>query len=424
MIKKIEIKKLFGRFNYNIIFKDNKLSILTGPNGYGKSTILKIIEAFNKLNIAYFNTIDFEEISIILNDNNDRFNIRKCTNGIKINNADFHINKKYSKDIVLDNKYFRNYIFDEERYVYKINKFFDEKYIKYQNTDLDKESYIDIILSQYKKSKGKKIKIFNVATKLKESVENVYFIKEQRLLRSYNNYDRNKVINVVEELPEKFKRIVSQLSDVYSQKATKLDSTYPERLFATKIGITEEEYKREIKDMEIKFNKIKEYDISDISVLSNVRFNKEHSKALKIYFEDFNEKYKVYEEYITMFDLYTEILNERLSFKRIKISKEGGFSVYDIDNENKYLSLTELSSGEKQEILLFFELIFDIPKNTLLLIDEPEISLHISWQKKFIDDLLRIIEKKNFKVIIATHSPQIISNHWDRQIDLGELYAE
>ena len=74
--------------------------------------------------------------------------------------------------------------------------------------------------------------------------------------------------------------------------------------------------------------------------------------------------------------------------------------------------------------MLFYDLIFGTQENILLMIDEPEISLHITWQKKFMDDLLRIIIYKGINVIVATHSPQIINNHWERQIDLGELYGE
>jgi len=95
-----------------------------------------------------------------------------------------------------------------------------------------------------------------------------------------------------------------------------------------------------------------------------------------------------------------------------------------ITSNGKELSLDQLSSGEKQEIVLLFELIFKSKQNMLLLIDEPEISLHISWQKKFIDDLQKIVEYNKMNVIVATHSPQIINNHWDWQIDLGSLYAE
>ena len=82
-----------------------------------------------------------------------------------------------------------------------------------------------------------------------------------------------------------------------------------------------------------------------------------------------------------------------------------------------------MSSGEQQEIVLFYELIFETPNKSLLLIDEPEISLHIVWQKIFMEDLQKVVKMKNLNVVVATHSPQIINNYWDNQIDLGELYG-
>lgn len=94
------------------------------------------------------------------------------------------------------------------------------------------------------------------------------------------------------------------------------------------------------------------------------------------------------------------------------------------DNPKKVLSLSQLSSGEKQEIVLFYELIFDTRKELLLLIDEPEISLHITWQKQFLGDLLEVSKLIALHAIVATHSPQIVSSHLDIQIDLGELYGE
>lgn len=42
MIKSIQLHKLFGRFNYNISMKSGGVTIITGPNGFGKSTILRI----------------------------------------------------------------------------------------------------------------------------------------------------------------------------------------------------------------------------------------------------------------------------------------------------------------------------------------------------------------------------------------------
>lgn len=68
-------------------------------------------------------------------------------------------------------------------------------------------------------------------------------------------------------------------------------------------------------------------------------------------------------------------------------------------------------------------MIFDTKEDLLLLIDEPEISLHITWQKKFLDDLVEVSKQTALQVIVATHSPQIVGAHLDIQIDLGELYG-
>ena len=54
LISNLKITGLFGRFNYNIELKDNNITILTGPNGFGKSTILKIILEISNLNLLYF----------------------------------------------------------------------------------------------------------------------------------------------------------------------------------------------------------------------------------------------------------------------------------------------------------------------------------------------------------------------------------
>ena len=75
--------------------------------------------------------------------------------------------------------------------------------------------------------------------------------------------------------------------------------------------------------------------------------------------------------------------------------------------------MNQLSSGEQHEVVLLYELIFNVKPDILVLIDEPEISLHITWQKEFLNDLLRIIKIQNIQVLIATHSPSIINDRWD-----------
>ncbi|MDK0709496.1 ATP-binding protein [Clostridium perfringens] len=108
------------------------------------------------------------------------------------------------------------------------------------------------------------------------------------------------------------------------------------------------------------------------------------------------------------------------------------FSVMDLDvklaglsetNETKPIfrnglgnefDITGLSSGEKQLFLRALALKFLDVNNSVILIDEPEISLHPQWQKKIIDVYESIGE--NNQLIIATHSPHIIGDIEAKQL--------
>jgi len=74
----------------------------------------------------------------------------------------------------------------------------------------------------------------------------------------------------------------------------------------------------------------------------------------------------------------------------------------------KEFDITGLSSGEKQLFLRALSLKFLEVNNSIILIDEPEISLHPQWQRKIIDVYKSI--GNNNQLIIATHSPHVIGN--------------
>jgi predicted ATP-binding protein involved in virulence len=59
-----------------------------------------------------------------------------------------------------------------------------------------------------------------------------------------------------------------------------------------------------------------------------------------------------------------------------------------------------------------------VTPNSLILIDEPELSLHILWQQEFLRDLEEIIKIAGLDFLIATHSPQIIHDRWDLAVEL------
>ena len=70
----------------------------------------------------------------------------------------------------------------------------------------------------------------------------------------------------------------------------------------------------------------------------------------------------------------------------------------------------QLSSGEKQMLAILLTVLIQDNTHTVLFMDEPEVSLHIEWQKRLIDMVLEL--NPNVQVILTTHSPAVIMNGW------------
>lgn len=84
------------------------------------------------------------------------------------------------------------------------------------------------------------------------------------------------------------------------------------------------------------------------------------------------------------------------------------------------LDLKNLSSGERQLIYIFLKVVNASSKKSILLMDEPEISLHMSWQEKLIKEILVINPEQ--QIIIVTHSPAIVMNGWmDSYKDIKDI---
>ena len=97
--------------------------------------------------------------------------------------------------------------------------------------------------------------------------------------------------------------------------------------------------------------------------------------------------------------------------KQIRVEDSGEIKIIIQDNKKKTNSIYELSSGEKQLVIILAHVAFYKKINQksapIFIIDEPELSLHISWQEKFVDALLQANPDTQF--IMATHAPSIIA---------------
>lgn len=100
--------------------------------------------------------------------------------------------------------------------------------------------------------------------------------------------------------------------------------------------------------------------------------------------------------------------------------KEFSFEFGDLKVKSKdSILLGKLSSGEKQLLILFIEALLQKQKPYIFLADEPELSLHISWQRNIISAIKSI--NPNAQIIVATHSPEIAGKYKFALLDMEDI---
>ena len=440
MLENIKIKKLFGLFDYHITLDTSEnITILTGPNGYGKTTILNIIYHFFNQQFSYFQKLNFESISFEFSENKRMELTKKEKQAALTNNlaifprvyTDIHINffdsEKKIGTFIYDSE-LRELITNELKNFFSLRQIEEDLWI---NTRTNEKISLNNFLNLYKEQLPEH---FISLIKKKQSEEennpiiiflislNIYLIKEQRLLHKIFGRDKEEdtFLNTIELYAEELKKLIEEKQLEAYQITQKLDSSFPKRLIETKTVIDEATFKERFAKLKNKQSKLQQFGITTTEQ-EIPDYNTESAKVLSVYLNDSEEKLSVYDDLLTKIDLFVSIISQKdFAFKTLQISSGKGFSFYQ-NKTLQPLSLTDLSSGEQHEVVLLYELLFKTAPNTLILIDEPEISLHVIWQKAFIDDLKKIAKLKKISFLVSTHSPQIINNYWGLTRDLFEL---
>jgi hypothetical protein len=107
---------------------------------------------------------------------------------------------------------------------------------------------------------------------------------------------------------------------------------------------------------------------------------------------------------------FVETVNSFLVNKRMTYSLRNGLRISNTD-DGSALAPEQLSSGERQLLLLLCHAMLSGAESALFIIDEPEISLNVKWQRKLISALLSCVQFSNVQFILATHSVEIITGH-------------
>lgn len=410
-ISSISVTKLFGIFNHKIEFKDENITILIGENGLGKTVILEMLNNIFRHRFKKVAEIKFEKLNVTFE------------NGL---NWSFKVGNKKNLQVRDTSKSANSWKDLHDTHDYDSNDPRKRRMYRYYNEYMrgqDDENISDYIHhfifdKNVKQNQANPTWFINIAKKI-----NIDLIETQRILTSYGE-DGEKYRSTISDCAESLKTKLRSFTSESQKITAELDSSFPNRIIKAigkKIDFDHEQINSELYDINEKRKKLSNLGLLtkiDIEEIQNIKKNEDSVlKFIDLYIQDSKNKLKPYDEIYEKLALFIKITNSRLKHKKLLACIENGFKIQStilVDKEKKPVEFPfdKLSSGEQHEIILFYKLIFLYDNNSLILLDEPELSLHISWQNNFINDMKEIINHTNHIILISTHSPDIIGEHW------------
>lgn len=440
-LENLEVKSLYNSYDYSVKFNSD-VTIIYGSNGCGKTTILNMIAniitgniyelfdyQFKSIELTYFESRNYDKKhKIIIRSSSDRYELK-----VRFNNKEYSIdraNEIFDADYryELHRRYFDKYPFldkikrtfnyvylplnrnisinyEQEKFMYRHSRprlYRDNELVNVNNYNSDMSMiYVEDLIRDYC------MKMNSYITRINDDFRN-------QLLKSLLNINKNYNLNILndeikENLPSKNE--ILKIQKAYMRILNDINLINEEE---------EKQYNKFFDDFIEELNKNSYKQDNDILITLLFKFN----EILKIreivnLAETMEAKKASHKKPVeTFLQTITEFISsDENEKKEIRIDLNGEIFFTTVESQER-INIQHLSSGEKQLITFFSNLIFGVNNNKsgIFVVDEPELSLHLAWQKIFIKKTLEI--NKNIQLIFATHSPEIVANYTDRMFRL------
>lgn len=455
-VASVTVTEVLGEYTHSLrIDPEHNYAIVYGPNGVGKTKFLEIIEAACTLNSEKLSLLPFMDCSILFDDEGkleierralystlgtedgdipegDMKNysikyIHKPKNGVESSWSD--------TDVPITPR-IRRHI--EIRGLERVSDFL------WRNPDDGSLTSIED-LAEYANLRAPVVR-GNPRMPRREASSNkarlrvekylegftVSLIEAQRLRNSHGyarlggdtgprrRVERPRVV----ELAERLKEILRDAQTKHSEISQRHDRTFPSRVLKYANQETDENeeeirerYARQ-SDLRNRWAKVAPQGVAEDLALPTGPLEEWSLNLLRQHVDDADKKMEPFVEILNRIELLEGVVNCLLIGKSLSVTVAEGLKIVKAGTGD-VIPLEHLSSGEQHEIILICDLLFNVKSGSLVLIDEPEISMHVAWQVAFMKDLVQIAQAVGFCFVVATHSPQIIDNRWGLTTRLG-----
>lgn len=449
-LQEIEIHGLFHQFDYVFpLFVDARVSLIYGMNGSGKTTILKLLEAVAKANWFYLMDIPFD--AFILRFDEGVVEIKKELGDEEIIslNVSWKFGRKKKRAIVIQSKHTtavadtikggggpvrfskaHGLTYEEYRFLRGLRRtergkdsfaFLNEGFNLWDEKDyLMAEALLNILQGFPDSKKARKD-----ARRLLDALALI----PCRLLPATRLWEEDEHKDRVEKYAEELKNKLSEVKDRFTRKSQSLDYIFPKKVLewtqgeriTTKDGLSVSEAKIKVEGKYHKLVKAGLLQEEEALVFTEPEVKDMQEKLSTVFaahYDNLDSKLEVFDSLYENISLLIRTVDMFYGdTMKIKADYEHGLVAIPKDI-SKPIQVTSMSSGQQHILILAYHLIFEAIPEQLVMIDEPELSLHTAWQAILVERFKEIGSRRNLQFILATHSSLIYQHAKDSSIAL------
>lgn len=438
-IKRVELEGIHKRYNLDIEF-NSSLNILYGQNGTGKSTLIHIIANIANCDFIRFAFIEFKKIKVTYL--NDAYVI------VRQNEVDGE------KSITVEAQSGETFEFSKREAYESSREMEDERYVRelipeltVKIRDFVKENNIQRIETSYFPafrtmleawSSQREYRKPSPVRRHKEAMSKQATIFSRNLFGQFLptiNYPSPIDIenNLRDEIRDCQIRIARYESSVFSDSFVKVFSALlggsenqakADDLLAEISQLTKESTTSKLGDFEENSNTYRELQGLVTQSSRYGELQSSASGALSVYRDALKERQNFQLEAFKEIDTYFEVVNSFLDKKELTYTLDRYRKLPKVGlkfPDDTWSSIRVMSSGERQLLTMLYA-VNRMSGNSAVLIDEPEISLHIDWQEDLLEKMMEQLGDR--QIIVCTHSPAIAADFHDYMKEVSPIFND
>lgn len=430
-IEKISVRGLFGLYDHLIeIRPDTRVTIIAGPNGVGKTTLFSLTQALLTADYRELGKHDFSELSVEMQDGRGL-----VASPLGPVDESEESPRRLHLAQLKDGKVQLEKTVDIPIGAQDLNL---PSYVEQQGPDLyfDRRSgehlTADQLSVRYGRGRiGQRGRLASRSELGDEENWKVDFIETKRLDTLMSGAARQRVgrrrdpsgapINTYLEA-------VRGALDTARVESTKIrqarDRNFVRRLLdkASRMTVNEPRLRERFIAIGTEAEALERNGLltDSLDVLPQTKLNPGEKRVVSLFLDDFEAKLEPLRPVASKLERLRQVIGSKFLNKSLEIDPSGGV-VFLAQPDNHQIAPESLSSGEQHQLALISRLLFTEAPGTTVLIDEPELSLHVGWQHEMVGDLIEIAEVADLTFVLATHSTAIINNRWELVEELGPL---